>query len=254
MDHDKLFGGLLRAVGGGLLIAAVVLAPVAQAAAGDDLYRLLRLQGVLVKWQQTDVLMPVRLTYAVATKPAYDEEAINCRGVGALDPLLQNSGLNDATFRDALRIAIRRWEHAANLMFVPTTDEDSADILIGAQLQPRGIAFANVSLSDETIDDHRMIKRSRVCLNPTRNWKIGFDGNLNVYDLVHTLTHEIGHAIGLDHPRGADHVMSFQYRETRHTLSHGDVVGVQEIYGPPIEFAQGRQQPSTLTTRVGAVH
>ena len=41
--------------------------------------------------------------------------------------------------------------------------------------------------------------------------KIGFDGNLNIYDVRYTLMHEIGHGIGLEvhevEHRGADHVV-----------------------------------------------
>ena len=41
----------------------------------------------------------------------------------------------------------------------------------------------------------KRIARSQICLNPRQRWKIGFDGNLTVYDITHTLAHEIGHAI-----------------------------------------------------------
>ena len=71
-----------------------------------------------------------------------------------------------------------------------------------------------------------------VCLNPTRPWKIGFDGDLDVYDLRYTLIHEIGHAIGLDHPAIAGQLMAYKYGEKFRVLQAGDIRGVETLYGP----------------------
>ena len=51
------------------------------------------------------------------------------------------------------------------------------------------------------------IRQSLICLNPVKPWKVGFDGNLKVYDIRHTIAHEIGHAIGLDHPGASGSLM-----------------------------------------------
>ena len=59
----------------------------------------------------------------------------------------------------------------------------------------------------------KVIGRSLICLNPKQPWKIGFDGRLGVYDLRYTIAHEIGHAIGLDHPSAAGQLMSYRYDE-----------------------------------------
>jgi len=78
----------------------------------------------------------------------------------------------------------------------------------------------------------RPIDRSLICFNPVKRWKVGFDGNLNVYDLRYTLAHEIGHAIGLDHPGPHGQIMSIHYQEGFRTLQAGDVSGAVRIYGP----------------------
>jgi hypothetical protein len=76
------------------------------------------------------------------------------------------------------------------------------------------------------------IDQAYVCLNPKSRWKIGFDGNLDVYDLRHTFTHEVGHAIGLDHPDSTGAVMAFRYDERVRDLQPSDIAGVQRLYGP----------------------
>ena len=213
-----------------MAMAIVAALPVAAASEG---YRHLSLDGRLVKWRQSAPDAPVQLTVALATRPSFDEEAVNCRRVGPVGDLLERSGLAMADFRLAIDVALKRWEAAGNLVFVITDDEDAADILIGGQLDPHGIAFANLTLNETRDGPFQLIERSRVCFNPMRKWKVGFDGQLDVFDLVHTMTHELGHAIGLDHPAGRDHVMSVRYRETRSRLSAGDRLGVQRLYGRP---------------------
>ena len=53
-----------------------------------------------------------------------------------------------------------------------------------------------------------------------------------MYDLRYTIAHEIGHAIGLDHPSAAGELMSYRYDERRQGLQPGDTKGVVLLYGP----------------------
>ncbi len=62
---------------------------------------------------------------------------------------------------------------------------------------------------------------------------MGFDGNLAVYDLRYTFTHEIGHAIGLDHPDSAEALMAYRYDEHAQTLQPSDIAAAQRLYGAP---------------------
>jgi hypothetical protein len=76
------------------------------------------------------------------------------------------------------------------------------------------------------------ITQALVCLNPAKPWKVGFDGDLKTYDVRYTLAHEIGHAIGLDHPEPGGQLMSARYGEQFRTLQDGDVRGAIQLYGP----------------------
>lgn len=92
-------------------------------------------------------------------------------------------------------------------------------------------AFANVSYAPDEKDGVRAIEQALVCLNPDHKWKVGFDGDENVYDIRYTLIHEIGHAIGLDHPGPSGQVMGFRYTEAFAELQPGDLFGIRQLYG-----------------------
>ena len=131
------------------------------------------------------------------------------------------------------------WEQVANISFREVANPKEAGILIGAQAEPKGRAFSNVFWRTPPGAKTGAIDRALVCLNPKVRWKVGFDGNLNVYDLRYTFAHEIGHAIGLDHPSAAGQLMSYRYDEKQTGLQTGDVSGAVLLYGarPGARFA-----------------
>lgn len=221
----------------GLAWLSLVLAMFAATRAGHSeplpFFQPLVLDGSKVRWSGTALSKGATVSYAFVTRDVTTPGARNCASVRPFGRLLQMSGLDALALRAALVRALQRWEGAADITFVETGDVDGADILVGEQAVPVGRAFANVETRGEMRDGVKEIGRSIVCLNPEARWKVGFDGDLSVYDLVHTLTHEFGHAIGLDHPRGAGHVMSRKYDEMVPALSRGDIAGAVALYGPP---------------------
>jgi hypothetical protein len=197
-------------------------------------YRLLVLDGHTVKWGKPALGSGAAITYAVVTTAMNFPEARNCGSVVPLDGLLENSAINFLAFNRQLDAALDAWSAVANVVF-RSADAASADILIGAEGTPFGRGFTNVSHGDvATVAGPASITRSVICLNPQQRWKIGFDGDLDVYDLRYTLEHEIGHAIGLDHPGVAGELMDFRYREKISVLQPGDISGAQALYGPKV--------------------
>ncbi len=202
-------------------------------AAASSQYELLRLDGHQVKWGTPAAGTGSTVTFALVSRPVHSDDARNCRDMQSMDALRRASGIDAAALDAALRAAFDLWEGVADIRFRRVEMPAKADILIGAQSVPRGVAFADVAYhrtSDEA--GFRSIRRALVCLNPEKRWMDGFDGDPKTYDLRYAIAHEIGHAIGLDHPGPSGELMSFRYEERFRELQAGDVAGAVGLYGP----------------------
>lgn len=215
------------------------------AVAGDSAsFKTLRLEGNGVRWHTTAKGQQRVLSYAVVTKDTEFAGARNCGKMTKLDVLLSTSAIAPQTIHAEIAAAFAMWEAVANIGFREAADPAKADILIGAQLEPEGWAFANVfydTLSPEAV---KPISRALICLNPEKRWKVGFDGDLRTYDVRYTIAHEIGHTIGLDHPSGGGQIMGYRYEETFRELQAGDVSGAVLLYG--------RRQPDAAVAEASA--
>jgi hypothetical protein len=193
-------------------------------------YRLLKLDGPDVSWYVPASLTNAPpITYAFVKEPQVVPHARNCGAMLAPTHALKPSGIAEPEFRREVRAAFAMWADVAAIEFREVDDPETAGIVIGAQAKPRGRAFTNVATQSP---GSPAIAQSLICLNPEKRWKIGFDGNLDVYDIRYTMAHEIGHAIGLDHPGREGQLMSYRYGETSRELTPGDVAGAVAIYGP----------------------
>jgi Matrixin len=193
-------------------------------------FRLLDFGGIYVRWGGNAV-DPVVVTYAFVRQDVEFPDARNCKVMAPMDRLLADSSITEEAYEAEVKAAFEMWERVANIRFEPAADGSKPGILIGAQRDPIGHAFADVAYAQSMDGKLRPIERSLICLNPMKRWKIGFDGNLTVYDLRYTIAHEIGHAIGLDHPEPHGQLMSMRYQEGFRTLQAGDVSGAVRIYG-----------------------
>lgn len=218
-------------------------------AAGDPEFRLLELGGKIVRWSAPAEGLPPTITYAFLTEPRSFPGARNCDSMLSPDAALKRSNIDVPDFRSEVRAAFALWANAANIKFKEVHAAD-AGILIGADAKDRGRAFTNVALKSVAgrgtgKRNVGQIAQSLICFNPHQRWKIGFDGDLNVYDLRFTMAHEIGHAIGLDHPSPQGQLMSFRYLEDGRALTAGDIAGAHALYGRRDRTAVPARQAAT---------
>jgi matrixin len=194
-------------------------------------FNLLKLAGNNVHWEAPANGQALLVTYMLVRDDIESAEAHNCRKMTSLDRLIAASDLAPAAVHEEIGAAFHMWEAAVNITFREAAKGESANILLGAQAEPQGWAFADISYDSSSKVRVKPISLARICLNPAKRWKIGFDGDLTVYDLRYTLAHEIGHAIGLDHPVSAGQIMGYRYEEHFRSLQPGDTHGAALLYG-----------------------
>jgi len=218
-------------------------------------YRLLELDGHRVKWGTPTAGTGATVRYAFVDKPVRFEGAINCGEMVPFGRMLAGSEIAPSLFSAEVAAAFALWQASADISFRETADTAATEILIGAQAKPRGWAYANVSYLPADGAGTRSIVKALICLNPDRPWKVGFGGNVTAYDLRYTIAHEIGHAIGLDHPGASGQMMSFVYDERFRGLQQGDVGGAVALYGKPrLQVTEGlRARPVSQTRTAGAL-
>lgn len=197
---------------------------------------LLRLAGRLVKWGAPDYASPAEVTYAFLTTARTFPDARNCGVMVPVTDLLARSGIATEDFQREVHEAFRLWAEVTNLRFSRVDDAEAADIVIGAQAGSEGVAYTNVFQGARGAGPIDRIAKSTICLDPSERWEIVVDGDPATYNVRYAVTHEIGHAIGLDHLGRDGGIMGFAYRETMRSvaeirLASADIAAVTALYG-----------------------
>src|SRR5437764_546751 len=175
----------------------------------------------------------------------------------------------------AVRRALRRWADVANIRFIlvssnvqsisaPGTRGDGLSLITVAHTAENFAAFAGQG--SETPGRTRLfqtvggsITEADIVLNPAQPFST--DGTVGTYDLEATLTHEIGHLLGLEHsavlgatmqPRQAKNGFFNLPALTPRTLSDDDRAGIRALYGARLGTGAHGAIAGTLTFVSGA--
>ncbi len=223
-----------------LRLVCVVLFVFPAIAARSADYRLLRIDGFILKWDAPDLGAGAEVSYGFATALVAFPDAINCGEIAPMAALAPAWGGDPARLDRMTAEAFAMWSGAADIEFRRAAAGEQPDILIGAQARPRRIAFANVWHDAAAAEDGvAPLTRATICFNPEVAWTTeGRAPRAGRQDLRTALAHEIGHAIGLDHPGATGTLMGFEDQGPQTGLKPGDVAGALALYGP-------RPQPAT---------
>jgi hypothetical protein len=213
---------------------SLALASMAHAAPADG-FRLLEIGGLHVKWGPAALGQGAEaVTYGFVRSPSSFPGARNCPTMVPADGIAAAAGVDRRRFEALAATGFGLWSGAADVAFRPAQANETPDILIGAQGSPHGIAFTDVrSDRAQAVSGVAPLTTATICLNPAVAWtdKRGVTGAFN---LETVLAHEIGHAIGLDHPGPVGTLMGYRDQGDMDRLMSGDIAGVQRLYGPPV--------------------
>jgi len=209
-------------------LSAVLILVAAVPARAQDTYRLLLIDEHPVKWGAPERGTGATITYHLAGEASKGGN-VNCRGITPLAPLLSYSHIGHRTFGEALDAAVRAWESAADVRFVRVGDDQPANLTISAEQIPDGVAFTDVTTASSATSI-TPLESAIICLNPRVRWSAA-PHDKHAKALTYVLEHEIGHALGLDHPGPEGELMSFEYSDTIRTLQPGDIEGIVSLYG-----------------------
>ena len=166
-----------------------------------------------------------------------------------------NTGIkNGSDVAVAIRNSLLRWENAADIKF--TVEATDARNVSPAGSAGDGVSLITIAASAENValfakdpmsesartrvfyNRHGFIAEADIVLNPYQQFST--DGTAGTFDLEATLTHEIGHLLGLRHSAVLGAVMSeglarnpggVLAEERRIDLADADVAAARELYG-----------------------
>jgi hypothetical protein len=195
-------------------------------------YRLVNEEGAPFKWGSSQLGTGAVITYSFAREPIVLQRGFDraeCDAIESPEVMLARSSIAVAAFEAEVRRGIERWTQVADVRFLAVDDPREADVVIGAQIHPRGTAFVNVRVANDGAV--RTAEKAIVCINPQHVLTVRSGDCATRFNIAYLLSHEFGHVLGLDHPAPVGSLMSFRCSEDQQ-LNDDDAAGARYLYGP----------------------
>lgn len=138
-----------------------------------------------------------------------------------------DSFITDKSFQAEIITSLSQWESVADIRFVEVSDDNSADIRFGW----REIDGKGGVLGQTTVPSSGPLENTIVAFDVEEDWFLSGDAPAGKIDFSSTATHEIGHAIGIDHSESSQALMNSEYSTVIFNLQQDDIDAAVAIYG-----------------------
>ena len=145
--------------------------------------------------------------------------------------------------QDLARTSLQMWSRVSNLNFIQNQRAPDTSILnIGVTpMDGRWNVLGRGGYGYTNAGGFWHINSGIAAMDVAENWdlKVGNGDVPGTIDFFSVVSHEIGHALGLDHSNSPDDVMYPYYTGARSWLSAGDIQSIQSLYGGSGEALSG---------------